>query len=81
MLELENALKAFAASQIDYAGLLRALGGTLRADPGAIPVAVQLLDRALADGLIPQPIHADFMRPRSSAPNRPQTTRMAVTRQ
>ncbi|MEL7451196.1 MAG: serine/threonine-protein kinase, partial [Pseudomonadota bacterium] len=62
MHELDNAIKAFAAGQLDYAGLLRVLGGTLRDDPGAVPATIERLNAALEAGELPAPVHADFLK-------------------
>ena len=62
MHELDNAIKAFAAGQLDYAGLLKVLGGTLRGDPAAVPAAIERLNAALEAGELPPPVHADFLK-------------------
>ena len=62
MHELDNAIKAFAAGQLDYAGLLRVLGGMLRDDPAAVPATLERLNAALEAGELPPPVHADFLK-------------------
>ncbi|MEM9058187.1 MAG: serine/threonine-protein kinase, partial [Pseudomonadota bacterium] len=60
--KLDRALKAFAAGKLDYRGLLRVLGATLRDNPAAVPDALARLDAARASGELPEKVHADFLK-------------------